>query len=705
MKRRIVPQSTARSAAAPRPGLPVLMLGAALLWTAHVYCQGGGQGLVVLAAVAVGLAVAIRRSLPPTARSMIWSYLAAAVLCMAANIERVGARDLGAAGATAYPFDRAATLVFAVGVATLFFRPSRSNVTILGVAIMPMLAVMQERLRLLAGGSTGMMEAGAALALVVLAAQCQEATRPRAPTLSPPGVREWSLRLLLPAGWIALSLLLAPAVASMAETTRDLLYELAGFSPPSQTSQAWRASTLSVASPPKDNAGRIRILMDIDAPRGPGYLRESVYRSYGMRHWSGQASATAAPLRLESGSDGGWRDGQAAYWHGGEGGAVPGEAWTFRPLGRTRLADLCLPGSARVVVVPEDAEPLASVDGVISIRNSEGPFGYEVRVEGPAPDAAFAGPDPSGLPEYRDIPWRLVSSVSNWVAGCAGLAEASGAPEAVSAVTRHFRQNFVYELGRGEGAGEPLEAFMAERTGHCTLFASAAVLMLRQRGVPTRMVSGYYCGERHPHTGRWVVRERNAHAWCEAWDAAARRWMLVEATPPGGLPDSLPQPGRLRLFWERIVDGWRQFVERIRETNPLIAIADYLATLFSRIWAVLPALRVVLPVAIGAGLLLWRRRRRRRAPRDEETRLRGELVRTMEALERKWSTSSQRRAATEPWADWARRIATAPPQDVARQRLDLIEEYQSLRYADPLDAGRARAWLAATHSKANTPRA
>jgi transglutaminase-like putative cysteine protease len=54
------------------------------------------------------------------------------------------------------------------------------------------------------------------------------------------------------------------------------------------------------------------------------------------------------------------------------------------------------------------------------------------------------------------------------------------------------------------------------RTGFCNYFASAAVVMLRQEGIPARLAVGYATGEKQDD-GRYIVRQREAHAWPEVY--------------------------------------------------------------------------------------------------------------------------------------------------------------------------------------------
>lgn len=76
-----------------------------------------------------------------------------------------------------------------------------------------------------------------------------------------------------------------------------------------------------------------------------------------------------------------------------------------------------------------------------------------------------------------------------------------------------------------------IQAFVSEtRYGHCEYFATAAVLALRARGIPARIVLGYRGGAFNPVSGVLEVRESEAHAWAEYFIPEVG-WLPFEATP------------------------------------------------------------------------------------------------------------------------------------------------------------------------------
>lgn len=111
----------------------------------------------------------------------------------------------------------------------------------------------------------------------------------------------------------------------------------------------------------------------------------------------------------------------------------------------------------------------------------------------------------------------------------------------IRAVAHYFRSNYTYQYGiRIPAKQDPLSYFLTERpAAHCEYFASGAAIMLRVAGVPTRYVTGFVVTEKNASGGYWIARNKDAHAWVEAWDEQ-RGWVTMEATPPDGLPHSEP---------------------------------------------------------------------------------------------------------------------------------------------------------------------
>lgn len=133
---------------------------------------------------------------------------------------------------------------------------------------------------------------------------------------------------------------------------------------------------------------------------------------------------------------------------------------------------------------------------------------------------------------------------------------------AVLAFVRHLQRTCTYTLENpAPPAGQdPIEAFIfTTRRGHCEYFASALAALCMSVEIPARVVTGYAAGEFNSVTGRYTVRESDAHAWVECSFADAR-WETIDPTPPDRLPHAQRQTGGvlslLRQLYEALEFSW-----------------------------------------------------------------------------------------------------------------------------------------------------
>jgi transglutaminase-like putative cysteine protease len=105
-------------------------------------------------------------------------------------------------------------------------------------------------------------------------------------------------------------------------------------------------------------------------------------------------------------------------------------------------------------------------------------------------------------------------------------------------VEQHLRTQYRYSFSTLLDADDSLdvEKFLFEtREGHCELFASAMVVMLRTLDIPARLVTGFSATNQNPLTGYYEVRGLDAHAWVEAY-FPDDGWVLFEPTAFYELP-------------------------------------------------------------------------------------------------------------------------------------------------------------------------
>ena len=104
---------------------------------------------------------------------------------------------------------------------------------------------------------------------------------------------------------------------------------------------------------------------------------------------------------------------------------------------------------------------------------------------------------------------------------------------------RFFRtQGFSYSLTPGDY--ENMEEFLfRRRVGFCEHYAASFATLMRLAGVPARVVVGYLGGEYNDLGHFILVRQADAHAWCEVW-LPENGWTRVD-------PTSAVAPGRASL--------------------------------------------------------------------------------------------------------------------------------------------------------------
>ena len=200
--------------------------------------------------------------------------------------------------------------------------------------------------------------------------------------------------------------------------------------------------------------------------------------------------------------------------------ALPGEfycAGTPVHLKAPR-ADICVDsvGSARTATQWEKGETYS----VVSVTTD---------VDEDVLEAAPGGMPPDGAAYWLQIPQNVVP-LRDLALSAAGSARTPYARAA--AVAHYLRDHCRYSLGSGgtPAGTDPIHYFVTEgRKGACDLFAGAMVVMCRSVGVPARMVTGYLPREA---TGRdrYVVRQRDAHAWAEVY-VAPYGWVAYDPTP------------------------------------------------------------------------------------------------------------------------------------------------------------------------------
>jgi transglutaminase-like putative cysteine protease len=510
------------------------------------------------------------------------------------------------------------------------------------------------------------------LAFAALVCLFHARCRPRAAGGGPaPWSRHaWTGAALVLAGLLALGTAFA---LRWAETrVQQLLVGSAFLSPYEILGSATGSTLYGVQIVRRRDAHRIALRVVSDGE--PPYLRSRVYAEYQPPRWvDARDASTVRPSRAPA------RAGEAAHFPVAPNTAsalcslevLPDpaiETLLFTPLGTAWVAT-----NARQLRVDPN--------GAVSVPHGAPGRPYTAHYDesgGGAALAAAALAPYLQLAEGLDPRYRALAA--EIFAGRDSTREKIGA--VVAWLDAHRDYGADYRAPDGE---DPLTHFLfsEERlAGHCELFASAATLLLRAAGVPARYVTGVAPWERGQMGNYWVVRNRDAHAWVEAYEPGTG-WITVEPTPPAGVPGAgglEPAPWwseaayQANLFRVRVFAALQQGDLR----GALAVLGEALldvAGLAARGWW------LWLPVAVVAALWLLRARLAaalprlpRRAPRPapaDRPRL-AALGRVDRAARR----AGYRRAAFETPHQFARRIDTALPEAARWYRAYALVRYR-----------------------------
>jgi hypothetical protein len=244
----------------------------------------------------------------------------------------------------------------------------------------------------------------------------------------------------------------------------------------------------------------------------------------------------------------------------------------------------------------------------------------------------------------------------------------------LNSVAVFFQKNFSYSVWLGPDKVPTTNEtavsrfLLSSRNGHCEYFATATVLLLRELKIPARYAVGYYVHEA-THNG-YVVRERDAHAWCLVWNAEKKAWEDFDTTPGSWVGIEGGRMSRMQSFWD--FWSWVRFqIAKFRwgQGN----VRDYI------FWGMIPVL-----VVLMAQLIFSRRGRQKKQKQMIEAAVFWPgLDSEFYALERKLAQRGVPRPANEPLSDWITRAMENPGMEDVRGPLnELLRLHYRYRF-DP----------------------
>ncbi len=161
----------------------------------------------------------------------------------------------------------------------------------------------------------------------------------------------------------------------------------------------------------------------------------------------------------------------------------------------------------------------------------------------------------------------------------------------INAVLNYFRnESFFYTLEPPPLRRDSVDDFLFNtRAGFCEHYASSFTVLMRQMGIPARVVIGYQGGTFNTQDGYLEVRQSDAHAWAEVW-LENEGWVRVDPTAAvapdrilknlsatqksngitGIVDDIIGQnsfANEIRMRWSALNNKWNQWVLNYNETK------------------------------------------------------------------------------------------------------------------------------------------
>ena len=257
------------------------------------------------------------------------------------------------------------------------------------------------------------------------------------------------------------------------------------------------------------------------------------------------------------------------------------------------------------------------------------------------------------------------------------------------------QQDFYYTLEPPQlGMHSIDEFFFDTRQGYCEHYASAFTFMLRAAGIPARVVVGYQGGEINELNGTLSVRQMDAHAWLEFWQAGSG-WQRLDPTASiaperikYGMQEALARSSALevgllsplyyrnmalvkaiRMRLEAANFAWYKWVVGFDNKSQANLLKNLLGDVTPGRTALLVAVVLALTLGVAAYLVMKR-------PGDEKTRKELQLYRK---FCHKMRAMGLERKASEAPTQFAARIIQLHPA-LTQEVQGITEQYISIAY-------------------------
>ncbi|MBF0517170.1 MAG: DUF3488 domain-containing transglutaminase family protein [Nitrospirae bacterium] len=174
---------------------------------------------------------------------------------------------------------------------------------------------------------------------------------------------------------------------------------------------------------------------------------------------------------------------------------------------------------------------------------------------------------PVDIEKYKELPKVIPAEI---ITLAHTLTKGKDSRASALAILAYLRDGgYSYSLENLPLSQLPLSEFLFKtKSGNCEYFASSMAVMLRASGIAANVVGGYKGGQYNTIGGYYMVLQKNAHVWVEAYiDGQAQQspgWTRFDPTPAAAFSFDIGSRGGLLRTLQSAIDSlnyyWGVFV-------------------------------------------------------------------------------------------------------------------------------------------------
>lgn len=438
---------------------------------------------------------------------------------------------------------------------------------------------------------------------------------------------------------------------------------------------------------------RKQIMIRVESKKAPGYLRGRAYQHYNSGKWRvprNEDKQMKFKINVK-------KLAVNAFFIDKDPGETE-EKFEIYPTSQCITDYLFMPPNTVKVEIVADRIGY-SPNGNYTPKSWEKDGGYTTFISDTNKEPAFSFPRDIDMRHYLHIPKDVTKTIKDLADDLTQKSIINPATQSdiaiTSAVVNYFANQYSYTLDpEAPNANEDPAAHFINNSkkGHCELFATSAILLLRYYGIPTRYITGFICNEPHPSNKYYIARMGNAHAWCEAYLRDEKRWILVDPTPASDDDQLAHNWGIIEIWVDRFKQATQKLFADVRRGYIARAIIAFFTDISGLLWDIIwHPIRGILAL-FSISLLIWAIKQRKKKKKkhqqqlDKDTlKLQKKFYKTIQKTAKKVGVKHNKFETIDEWLDRVKsNKSTNDKRNLDKEKFaklaTLINKYRKLRF-------------------------